>query len=93
MNDVRQKSKIEEKFFVLYFVVATIEIISELFSYKELLFVFKPLIPVVLIGLYWINSKKRNLLFFVLILLAMITDVLFIANIEWCLFLGLLFFL
>lgn len=92
MSNFSPKSTPEIIILVLYFVVATIEVIAESFSYKPLILVFKPLVPVTLLALYWMTSEKRDLLFFVTISLALITDVFFIYNTERMLFFGLLFF-
>lgn len=92
MRNFSQKSQPEKIIFVLYYVVATIEVIAESYSYKPLLFVFKPMIPLTLMALYWITSKKRDSFFFVTVTLALITDVFFISNTEGMLFLGLVFF-
>jgi len=82
-----------EKFIAwAYFTVAAVEVIGEVFSYKPILFVFKPLISIVLMLLYWHTSPKRNLLFFAVILFALITNVFFIYNTETILFLGLIAF-
>ncbi len=91
MKNSSQKSVAEKILLVLYCVVAAIEIIAESFAYKPLVYVFKPLIPFVLMSLYWVASNKKNLLFFVVVTLAMITDFFFISNKEPMLFLGLLF--
>ena len=77
----------------MYFFIATIEVTAELFSYSPILFVLKPLIPGMLMILYWIASNRRNILFFVTILLSLITNVLFIPNTERVMFLGLVVFL
>lgn len=91
MVNFNQKSAAERILIVLYFVVATIEVFAESFAYKPLLYVFKPLIPCVLMTLYWVVSPKRDWFLFIVIILAMITDVFFISNIEGMLFLGLIF--
>lgn len=75
-----------------FFAVAIVEVISELFAYKPFLFIFKPLISILLIVLYWYTSSQRNILFFMAILFSLITNVLFIPNTEKLLFVGLLFF-
>ena len=92
MNNFNQKSQPEKIIFVLYYVVATIEVITESFSNKPLIYVFKPMIPLTLMALYWITSKERDPFFFVTVTLAMITDVFFISNTEGMLFFGLVFF-
>jgi hypothetical protein len=76
-----------------YFSVAAVEVIGEVFSYKPILFVFKPLTLAVLMILYWLTSAKRNLLFIAVILFALITNVFFIFETETMLFLGLIVFI
>ncbi len=92
MRDFNQIGKFEKIILIFYFAVATVEVITEFFSYKPLLFVFKPLIPAMLMVLYWNTSNRRNLIFFWIMLFSLITDVFFISNTESKLFLGLLFF-
>lgn len=91
MNILKNKKAVH-KITALYFLIATVEVIAELYAYKPLLFILKPLIPLLLIVLYWYISTQRNILFFIAIILALITNVLFIPNTEKLLFLGLLFF-
>ena len=76
----------------LFFTVVTVEVIAELFSYEPMLFVFKPLISIVLMVLYWNTSNQRNPLFFLTILFYLITNVFFIYDTETMLFLGLIAF-
>lgn len=83
----------DEKFFVgLYFFVSAIEVIGEMFSYKPFVYIFKPLISIVLIILYWKTSILRNKLFLLTILFSLITNVFFIYDTERMLFLGLIAF-
>lgn len=76
----------------LYFIVSAIEVTAELFSYKPFVFIFKPLISIVLILLYWKTSNLRNTLFFLTIFFSLITNVFFIFDTERMLFLGLIAF-
>lgn len=76
----------------LYFIVSAIEVTAELFSYKPFVFIFKPLISIVLILLYWKISNLRNTLFFLTIFFSLITNVFFIFDTERMLFLGLIAF-
>lgn len=92
MRVFNKESNFEKLIIGLYFVVATIEVTAELFSYKPFLFVFKPLISIVLMVLYWNTSNLRNPLFFVTILFSLITNVFFIYSTENILFLGLVAF-
>ncbi|HSN47876.1 MAG TPA: hypothetical protein VLR29_03860 [Flavobacterium sp.] len=92
MRILSNENNIEKLITGLYFTVAAVEVTAELFSYKPFLFVFKPLISVVLMLLYWKTSNTRNPLFFVIILFSLITNVFFIYDTEAPLFLGLIAF-
>lgn len=92
MKIFAKETNLEKTIIALYFAVATVEVIAELFSYKPFVFVFKPLISIVLMLLYWNTSNQRNPLFFVTILFSLITNVFFIYDTETMLFLGLIAF-
>lgn len=90
--NILKNNKVVNIITILYFFIAIVEITAELYAYKPLLFIFKPLNSVLLIALYWYISSQRNTLFFIAILFSLITNVLFIPNTEKLLFVGLLFF-
>jgi hypothetical protein len=92
MSIFNKGNSLENLFITLYFTVATVEVIAELFPYKPFIFVFKPLISIVLMVLYWNTSNQRNPLFFWIILFSLITNVFFIYDTETMLFLGLIAF-
>jgi hypothetical protein len=92
MRIFNKETDLEKIFIVLYFAVATVEVSAELFSYKPFVFVFKPLISIVLMVLYWNTSNQRKLLFFLTIFFSLITNVFFIYDTETMLFLGLIAF-
>lgn len=92
MKILNNERNLKKLVLVLYFAVAMIEVIAELFLYKPFLFVFKPLISIVLMVLYWNTSNQRNPLFFFTILFALITNIFFIYDTETMLFLGLIAF-
>lgn len=93
MRIFNKESNFEKLIIVLYFAIAAVEVTAELFSYKPVLFIFKPLISVLLMLLYWNSSKLRNLLFFLVIFFSLITNVFFIPNTEKALFIALIAFL
>ncbi len=74
------------------FIVALIEVIAEYFRLLPLIYIFKPLISIVLMVLYWYSSPKRDLLFFLTIITSLITNVLFIPNDLKLIFIGLIVF-
>lgn len=88
----KDKNSIEKWFTILFFTVAVVEITVELLANKPLLFIFKPLISILLMILYWNTSVQKNPLFFIAILFSLITNTFFIPNTEKMLFIGLLFF-
>lgn len=73
-------------------IVALIEVIAEYFRLLPLIYIFKPLISVILMVLYWYSSPKRDILFFLTIITSLITNVLFIPNDLKLIFIGLIVF-
>lgn len=76
-----------------YFVVAMIEIIAELFYYTPLIVIVKPLMPVLLMVLYWITSDRRQMLFFLAMFFSAVTNILFIPEDPNMLFFGIFTFM
>ncbi|PKP15009.1 MAG: hypothetical protein CVU07_11955, partial [Bacteroidetes bacterium HGW-Bacteroidetes-23] len=73
-------------------IVALTEVIAEYFRFLPLICIFKPLISIVLMLLYWHSSPKRDILFFLTITTSLITNVLFIPNDLKLIFIGLIVF-
>lgn len=78
---------------VLFFVVAISEIMLELFQYIPGIMILKPMIPLLLIVLYWISSDRRHWLYIVAMCFSVVTNLLFIPNQQETLFLALIAFL
>ncbi len=93
MEIVKNNNYFDKSITVLYFAIALVEVLAEFYSSKLLLFIFKPLLSILLMVLYWKISTQRNVLFFGIIFFALITNVLFIPNTEKMLLMGLLTFL
>ncbi|MDN3675894.1 lysoplasmalogenase family protein [Flavobacterium paronense] len=77
---------------VTYFAIALFEVVAEYFVNRTLICVLKPIIPLVLIVIYYIESDKKNMLFIAALLLSLVTNILFIPNTSSCLFYGVLVF-
>jgi len=92
MKIFNKENNLKKIISVLFFTVVTVEVTAELFSYDPILFIFKPLISIVLMLLYWNTSNQRNPLFFYAISFSLITNVFFIYDTETMLFLGLIAF-
>ena len=88
----RTQTKTANTLTIAYFVVAVCEIMSELFYYTPLIVVCKPLMPLLLIMLYWFTSPVRQTLFLVAMLLSSATNLLFIPNDPKMLFFGVIAF-
>jgi len=93
MENVQQNgNRLLQVITVAYFIVACCEIMSELFFYTPIIVVFKPMMPLLLVLLYWIASEVRNPLYIIAMVLSAVTNLLFIPNDANALFMGLLVF-
>ncbi|RZJ30652.1 MAG: hypothetical protein EOO48_04355 [Flavobacterium sp.] len=88
----RSQSKTTNIITIAYFIVAVCEIMSELFYYTPLIVICKPLMPILLIVLYWFTSSSRQTLFMIALLLSSVTNILFIPNEARMLFFGIIVF-
>ncbi|RKS93921.1 hypothetical protein BC952_1778 [Flavobacterium limicola] len=71
------------------FSFAIVEVLAELFSFKIILFAFRPIVAAILIYLYWITSKERNEYFFITIFFLLLTSIFIISESQLFLVLGL----
>ena len=71
------------------FSFAIVEVLAELFSFKMILFAFRPLVAAMLIYLYWITSKERNVFFFITSFFLLLTSIFIIPESQFFLMLGL----
>ena len=76
-----------------YFTIATVEVTAELFSFKPILFIFEPLMLLLLMILYWITSSLKSLLFFGTMFFLLLSKMLFLQNTENMLYFGFIAFL
>lgn len=78
---------------VLFFFVAVVEVVAEYFHYFPVIYVFKPLMPIMLMLLYTAHSSVRSAFFYVTLSTSMLTNVFFISKeTEW-LYYGLIIFM
>lgn len=76
-------SKKNKWFAILTFVfigIVIIDLFGEYLGNKQIVSVAKPLISIVLLFIYWINSCERDMLFIVTLLFGLLSTVLFIPN-------------
>lgn len=63
----------ETTFVGLYFSFAIIEILAEIVSFRSILFAFKPFSLIVLMSLYWVTSRRRSFIFFIIIFFSLVS--------------------
>ena len=74
----------------LLFSFSIIEVLAELFSFKVILFAFRPLVALMIIYLYWVTSKERNVLFFITLFFLFLTSIFILSESILFLILGLI---
>lgn len=77
---------------IVFFVIAFFEVIAEYYVNRPIICILKPLLPLVLIVIYSIESDKKNLLFIAALLFSLITNILFVPNTPNYLFYGVIVF-
>lgn len=86
-------NKLLKPFIAFYFFIGFVEIIAELFEDKFFIAVSKPFLMPMLISIYWISSKKRNVVFILGLIAGWIANIFFINNSITSFNIGTLFFL
>ena len=89
---VKIKHKVINLFVVIYFINALLEILAESISCKSIIYITKPLIPFLLMVLYFINSTKKDYIFFLVMIFSLFTNLLFIPNSQESLYYGVISF-
>ena len=74
----------------LLFSFSIIEVLAELFSFKVILFAFRPLVAILLIYLYWVTSKERNVFFYMTVFFLLLTSIFILFESILFLILGLI---
>ena len=76
-----------------YFGFALVYLLFELFFVQSHFLIFKSILVLVLVVLYWITSEQRNPFFFLTMFLSLMAYVLFFSDNGRLLFVGIVFFL
>lgn len=77
---------------VAYFIIAFFEVIAEYVVDKPIIISLKPVLPLILIVLYYLDSPKRNIIFIIALLVSFISNILFIPDSPTFLFYAVLIF-
>ncbi len=83
---------IEKLISILYFVVAFAEVCAEYFKYKPGIYCLKPLLPIILIGLYWMSSNFKQWILIAASFFSFLTNIFFVTNTPEMLFYGIITF-
>jgi hypothetical protein len=89
---MQKKVTIINSLIIGYFVIAFFEVLAEYFVSRPLICTLKPLLPLLLIVLYCIDSYKRDKVFIIALLLSSVTNILFIPDTQTYLFYGVIVF-
>ena len=84
---------LEKGISLLLFSFVILEVIAELFSFKVILFAFRPFVTILIMYLYWITSKERSLLFFITMFFILVTSFFILSDSKTALMIGLITFL
>lgn len=89
---MQKKIHIVNTLTICYFTIAFFEVLAEYFVSNPVICILKPILPLLLILLYSIDSDKRDKVFITALLLSCLTNILFIPNLPNYLFYGVLVF-
>ncbi|MCF6132067.1 lysoplasmalogenase family protein [Flavobacterium wongokense] len=89
---MQKRTNIINALTVCYFVLAFFEVLAEYFVSRPVICTLKPILPLFLILLYYIESDNRDKVFVVALLLSSVTNILFIPDTPQYLFYGVLIF-
>jgi hypothetical protein len=89
---MQNKANILKSLTICYFAIAFFEVLAEYFAVRTLICALKPILPLFLILIYFIESNRKDKVFIVALLLSSLTNILFIPNTPTFLFYGVLVF-
>lgn len=77
----------------IYFAIAVVLVVCELFAYQSIIYIFKPLLIPTLMVLYYMTSVKRNLWYFFALLFALLSNLFFLSSAPMYLLYGIVAFM
>ncbi|MGV9002884.1 lysoplasmalogenase family protein [Flavobacterium sp.] len=80
-------------FTILYFLISVAEIASEYLSSKAIIIVFKPVLPLIIIVMYLLESTRKDKFYIVAMFFSIITNILFTPANDIFLYYGVIIFL
>lgn len=86
------KHNIVKFLIIIYFVNALIEVIAEFYSTNTVIFLAKPLIPFLLMVVYWFSSSNKSRIFILILFFSLVTNLLFIPKSPQALYYGVIAF-
>jgi hypothetical protein len=89
---IENKLNVVKILVIIYFVNAIIEVFAEAFSLKFLIYLTKPLIPFLLMLMYFFQSSRKQFLFFGILFFSLLTNLFFIPNTQDSLLYGVISF-
>jgi hypothetical protein len=89
---MQKKTNIINSLTICYFALAFFEVLAEYFIRRPVICTLKPILPLFLILLYYIESDKKDKVFITALILSCITNMMFIPNTPNYLFYGVMVF-
>jgi len=93
MTSINKDTKLMERLSYSYFSIGLVEIIAESMSYQPLILFTRIAAPFFLITLYFLKSIKQNAVFYALMVLLLISNVLFASKAPYALQIAVITFL
>jgi hypothetical protein len=85
-------SNLKPYLYYLFFINGLIEVVAEYFQFLPIIYITKPLIPLILLVMFWLETKSLPILFFWVYITSSLTNILFIPEDETILFYGVIIF-
>lgn len=86
----KNETQLEKVLIILYFIIGLTEVVTEVYRVNYVQYAIKPLIAIIISILYWVSSKRRNLLFIINMCFLLIGRLYIIPNINIMLFYALI---
>jgi hypothetical protein len=77
----------------IYFALTALLVICELFNYKQILLIFKPMLIPLLIVLYFLTSSKKNVMYILALAFALLSNIFFLSDAPIYLVYGIIAFM
>ncbi|AMA49058.1 MULTISPECIES: lysoplasmalogenase family protein [Flavobacterium] len=75
-----EKKSQEKGFLILFFTIGLLEVVAEYFNNFLIMYILKPLLMPIMMLMYWVVSKERNIYFLLALFFVLIANILFVSR-------------